>query len=79
MSLTLHHTAAPKRQWTPVVPRMASIVTVARCGAGGDMVQGRKCAVAVPSLDCHLRYLVLVPLGFINFNIDIFVKTRARD
>ena len=59
--------------------RMARSVTVARCGAGGDMVQGRKCAVVVPSLDCHLRYLVLVPIGFLNFNIDTFVKPRARD
>ena len=58
---------------------MARSVTMARCGEGGDMVQGRKCAVVVPSLDCHLRYLVLVPIRFLNLILDTLVKPRARD
>ena len=58
----------------PRMTRMARSVTVARCGDGGDMVQGRKCAVVVPSLDCHLRYLVLVPIGFLNLVIYHIVE-----
>ena len=43
---------------------------------GATWCRRRKCAVVAPSLNWHLRYLVPVPLGFFNFNIDTFEKPR---